>query len=372
MTAMQTKIPAVIMRGGTSKGPLFMATDLPHDPRIRDAVLLRAMGSPDWRQIDGLGGADSLTSKTVIISPSAREDADVDYLFAQVVVDRPIVDTSSSCGNMLSAIGPYAIEQGLVTASDPETVVRIYLVNIDALVEATVPTPGGQVTYEGDTAIDGVPGTAAAVKLAYVNALGAKTGKLLPTGNATDIIDGIEVSCVDMATLMVIARAEAFGKTGYEKKAELDADRDFFARLEAVRRQAGRQMDLGEVRDRVIPKFGIVSRPARDGSFSARFFVPTSTHATMAVTGAICLATASVIGGTVVHAVTRPAEGARRTVTVEHPSGTIAVELDVGGSADRPEIGRAAVMRTARRLFEGNVLIPSSVWDGSKVGESGA
>lgn len=362
---MQTRIPCVLMRGGTSKGPFFLARDLPADPGLRDAVLLRVMGSPDWRQIDGLGGADSLTSKVVIISPSKRDDADVDYLFAQVVVDRPIVDTSPTCGNMLSGIGPFAIEQGLVPASDPETRVRIYLVNIDACVEATVQTPGGQVTYDGDMAIDGVPGTSAPVKLAYLGAVGAKTGKLLPTGNATDIIEGIEVSCVDVATLMVIARAESFGKTGYESKAELDADEEFFARLEAVRRAAAAKMGLGDVSDRVIPKFGIVAPPTGDGSFAARFFVPTNTHAGMAVTGAVCLGSASVIAGSVVNAVARGngAEG-RRTVLIEHPTGRISVRLESGGSPDKPDIRRAAIVRTARRLFEGNVLIPEAVWDG--------
>ena len=361
---MQTRIPCVLMRGGTSKGPYFLAHDLPTDPGLRDEVLLRVMGSPDWRQIDGLGGADSLTSKVCIVSPSAREEADVDYLFAQVVVDRPIVDTSPTCGNMLSGIGPFAIEQGLVKASDPETVVRIYLVNINARVEATVQTPGGRVTYEGGFTIDGVPGSAAPVKLAFIGAVGAKTGKLLPTGNAVDVIEGMEVSCVDVATLMVIARAESFGKTGYESKAELDADKDFFARLEAVRRAAAQEMGLGDVSDRVIPKFGMVAPPAAGGSFTARYFVPTNTHAGMAVTGAVCLGSASAIAGSVVNAVARGGGGETRTLLIEHPTGHISVEVETGGPPENPKIRRAAIVRTTRRLFEGNVLIPWSVWDG--------
>ena len=361
---MQTHIPCIFMRGGSSKGPYFLASDLPDDPVIRDQVLLRIMGSPDWRQIDGLGGADSLTSKVVIVSPSAREDCDVDYLFAQVVVDRPIVDTGTSCGNMLSGIGPFAIEQGLVPASDPETLVRINLVNIGGRVEATVQTPGGRVTYDGDFAIDGVPGTAAPVKLAYTGAVGGKTGKLLPTGNATDVIDGMEVSCVDVGTLMVIARAESFGKTGHESKAELDSDKEFFARLEAVRTAAAAKMGLGDVSNSVIPKFGIVAAPAGKGSFAARFFVPTNTHANMAVTGTVCLSSASVISDTVVNAVARPGTGETRTVAIEHPAGKMVAELQIGGSASVPEIRRVAIVRTARRLFDGNALIPSDVWCG--------
>ena len=363
---MQTRIPCVLMRGGTSKGPFFLASDLPEDRDLRDRVLLRVMGSPDMRQIDGLGGAEPLTSKVVIVSPSVREGADVDYLFAQVVVDRAFVDTGPTCGNMLSGIGPFAIEQGLVPASDPETVVRIYLVNTGALIEAVIQTPGGEVTYEGDAAIDGVPGTAAPVLLAFTDAVGGKTGALLPTGSARDEIDGLEVSCVDVAMPCVIARAEDFGKTGSETKAELDADEEFFRRLEEIRIKAAVKMGMGDATGRVIPKFVIVAPPREGGNIAARYFVPTSTHAGFAVTGAVCLASALVIKGSVADGLAVVPEGSRRNLAIEHPSGKIDVALEVKGSPANPEIVRAALVRTCRRLFEGHVLIPSSEWEGGK------
>jgi len=235
---MQTRIPCVLMRGGTSRGPFFLASDLPRDPKERDAVLLAAMGSPHDYQVDGIGGANPLTSKVAMISRSRHPDADVDYLFAQVLVNERLVDTKPNCGNMLVAVGPFAIEAGLVTARAPETTVRIFNVNTQALVEAIVQTPDGAVTYEGDAAIDGVPGTAAPVKLNFKSAIGSVTGKLLPTGRALDLIDGIEVSCVDVAMPMILMHAEQFGKTGHESAAELDADRDLYARMEPIRRKA--------------------------------------------------------------------------------------------------------------------------------------
>lgn len=363
---MQTKIPCVLMRGGTSKGPFFLASDLPQDVDLRDRVLLKLMGSPDMRQIDGIGAAEPLTSKVVIISPSARDDADVDYLFAQVVIDRAFVDTGPTCGNMLSGIGPFVIEQGLVRACDPETTVRIYLVNVDTLVEAIVQTPGGEVTYEGDARIDGVPGTAAPVKLAFVNAMGGKTGSLLPTGNVVDIIDGIAVSCVDVGMPCVIARASDFAKTGYESKAELDADKEFFARFEAIRVQAAARMGMGDATGSVIPKFVIVAPPQAGGSFTARYFMPHLTHPGMAVTGAVCLASAAAIEGSTVNAVADTGPGNARTIIVEHPTGSIEIDLVTSGAPANPVIERAAVIRTTRRLFEGFVLIPSSLWPGEQ------
>ncbi len=363
---MQTRIPCVLMRGGTSKGPFFLAADLPEDPDLRDEVLLRVMGSPDMRQIDGLGGAEPLTSKVAIVSRSTREGADVDYLFAQVVVDRAFVDTGPTCGNMLSGIGPFAIERGLMPASDPETVVRIHLVNTGALIEAVIQTPGGEVTYEGGAAIDGVPGTAAPVLLAFTDAVGGKTGALLPTGSARDEIDGVLVSCVDVAMPCVIARAEDFGKTAYETKAELDADKGFFERLEEIRIKAAVKMGMGDAAGRVIPKFVIVAPPREGGNVAARYFVPTSTHAGFAVTGAVCLASALVIKDSVADGLAVVPEGPRRNLAIEHPSGKIDVALEVKGPPENPAIVRAALVRTCRRLFEGHVLIPPSVWEGGK------
>ena len=253
---MQTRIPCVIMRGGTSRGPFFLASDLPGDAKQRDDVLLAAMGSPHEYQVDGIGGAMPLTSKVAIISKSRRDDADVDYLFAQVLVDEAIVDTKPNCGNMLVGVGPFAIEAGLVPAGDPETVVRIYNVNTQSLVEAIVQTPDGRVTYEGTAAIDGVRGTAAPVGLNFTSAIGAVTGKLLPTGKPLDVIDGIDVSCVDVAMPMILMRAEQLGKTGYETPNELDADKALMERMEAIRRKAGVLMGMGDVSKAVVPKIG--------------------------------------------------------------------------------------------------------------------
>jgi 2-methylaconitate cis-trans-isomerase PrpF len=361
---MQTRIRCVLMRGGTSKGPIFLAEDLPRDPALRDKVLLRVMGSPDWRQIDGVGGADTLTSKVVILSPSERPEVDVDYLFAQVAVDRPIVDMGATCGNMLAAIGPYLIEEGIVPARAPETMVRIHLVNIDAHVEAIVQTPDGEVDYEGDAEIAGVPGRGAPIKLAYRRFTGSKTRRLLPTGGAVDTIDGVRASCVDASTPMVICPAAELGKTGYETKQELDADRGFFERLEAVRREAAAKMGMGDVTDSVLPKFAIVAPPRAGGDLAARYFVPTNTHAGMAVTGGICLATAAAIPGSVVAEITGLSTPGLRRFTIEHPSGTFTVETETRGSGASAEVVGAAMIRTARRLFEGSVLIPAACWDG--------
>src|SRR5215216_3181506 len=271
-------IPVIFMRGGTSRGPYFKAEDLPRDAAARDRVLLAAMGSPDKRQIDGLGGADSLTSKVAIVSRSTQPDADVDYLFAQVKIDRAFVDIAPNCGNMLAGVGPFAIEAGLVPAQDAETVVRVYNVNTRALIHATVPTPGGQVEYEGDVAIDGVPGTGSPISLNFVDAVGSKTGKLLPTGRVLDTIEGLAVSCVDLAMPMVIARAADFGKTGFETRNELNADAALLESIEQVRRAAGHLMGLGDVTGKVIPKFCLVSPPRHGGTNTSRYFVPDSCH----------------------------------------------------------------------------------------------
>ena len=241
------KIPCMMFRGGTSKGPFFLKADLPSDVSLRDQLLLRLMGSPHARQIDGIGGGDSLSSKVAIVGPSERDDADIDYLLCQVHINEPIVETTLNCGNMLSAVAPFAIEKGLVKATDPETVVRIYNENTGVVVLATVQTPSGVITYEGDVAIDGVPGTAAPIKLSFINSVGSKTGKLLPTGNVIDDIEGIPVSCVDVAVPMVITYAQAMGKTGLESKSELDSDKIFMEKLEELRRASALKMGLGDV-----------------------------------------------------------------------------------------------------------------------------
>ncbi|HXF66930.1 MAG TPA: 4-oxalomesaconate tautomerase [Burkholderiales bacterium] len=361
---MQTRIPCVIMRGGTSRGPFFLASDLPSDPATRDEVLLAVMGSPHEIQIDGIGGSHSVTSKVAIISPSRRPDADVDYLFAQVQIREKLVDTKPNCGNMLVAVGPFAIESGLVPAREGETAVRIHNVNTDSLVEAIVQTPGRQVTYEGDTAIDGVPGTAAPVRLNFRSAIGAVTGRMLPTGRPRDEIEGIEVSCVDIAMPIVMMRAADLGKTGYETPAELDADRALMERMEAIRRKAGARMGMGDVARNVVPKIALLAPARRGGTLSSRYFVPETCHKSHPVTGTVCIASACAIPGTLAAEIAPLPPAPQGMVRIEHPSGEILIDLDADFTAGRQELRRAALVRTARRIFEGHVLVPSRIWAG--------
>lgn len=362
---MQTRIPCVLMRGGTSRGPFFLASDLPSDPRDRDAVLLAVMGSPHEYQVDGIGGANPLTSKVAIISRSRSAEADVDYLFAQVLINERLVDTKPNCGNMLVAVGPYAIESGLVPARHPETTVRIFNVNTQALVDSIVQTPDGKVTYEGDAAIDGVPGTAAPVKLNFRSAIGSVTGRLLPTGRTLDVIDGVEVSCVDVAMPMVLMAAEQLGKSGHETAAKLDADRELFARMETIRRKAGVLMGMGDVSGLVVPKVGLLARPRHGGTIASRYFVPYACHKAHAVTGTVCVASACAIPGTVASRLVSLPAAPQGVIQLEHPSGMIAIDLDADFAGDTPVIRRAALIRTARRLFEGHVCVPERVWSGA-------
>jgi len=350
-------IPCVLMRGGTSKGPFFLRDDLPSDPVERDHVLLMVMGSPHVRQVDGIGGGDSLTSKAVIVGRSSRPGIDVDYLFAQVAVGAPAVDTTPNCGNMLAGVGPFAIERGLVAGRDPETVVRVFNLNTGKTVECLVPTPGGEVTYEGAVRIDGVPGQGAPIVLNFLDAAGAKTGRLLPTGSVVDRIDGIEVSCVDLSTPLVFAAAAAFGKSGYETKAELDADTAFLARLEAIRRRAALLMGLGDVAGKVLPKFAIVAPPKEGGTIASRYFVPWNCHSAFAVTGALCLGAACCIPGTIPHRHARPAESEPSVITIEHPAGRLETRMVTRRESGStiPVFDRAGIVRTARPLFAGVV-----------------
>ncbi len=286
-TRPQTKIPCVVMRGGTSKGPYFLAGHLPADRARRDRVLLAVMGSPDRRQIDGVGGGDPLTSKVAIVSPSGRDHTDVDYLFAQVVVDEPTVDVSPNCGNMLAGVGPFAIEQGLVPASDPETRVRIHMVNSGSLCEAVIRTPGGIVTYDGDARIDGVPGTGAPILLNFLDTAGATCGMLLPTGRLRDEVGGVPVTCIDNGMPVVLIEARALGRTGYESPEALDGDDDLKARLEAIRLELGPMMGLGDVAGKVVPKMSLIAPPLNGGAVTTRTFIPHVCHAAIGVLGAV-------------------------------------------------------------------------------------
>ena len=357
-------IPCIFMRGGTSKGPYFKASDLPTDIAARDRVLLAAMGSPDPRQIDGLGGTDTLTSKVAIVSPSTREGVDVDYLFAQVSVDQAIVDTAPSCGNMLSGVGPFAIETGMVPVAGAETRVVIFNVNTDSRIEAIVQTPDGSVTYDGDTAIDGVPGTAAEIRLNFMDIVGSKTGALFATGKVREEIDGVEVSLVDVAVPMMILRAADVGKTGYETAAELDADKALFVRLEAMRMEAGRRMGLGDVTGKVVPKITLLAKPRDGNTIAARYLVPHKTHAAMAVTGGLCISACVAVEGSVADGLANIAPGDDRMITIEHPSGVFEIALSTRGSGLSMEVAGGGVVRTARKLMSGEVYVPAATLTG--------
>jgi hypothetical protein len=311
------------------------------------------MGSGHELQVDGIGGGHPLTSKVAIVSPSKIPGADVDYLFAQVNVRQRLVDTSPNCGNMLAGVGPFALEAGLVPAKDGASIVRIYNVNTKKLIEARIETPGGRVEYDGDAAIDGVPGTAAPIHLAFLDAAGAKTGKLFPTGNPKDIIQGVEASCVDAAMPIMAMRARDLGMTGYEGPAEFAANRDFMKRLETLRLEAGRRMGLGDVADLVIPKPVLVAPPRAGGTLAARYFMPHSLHNAFATTAAVAVGTAAVTPGTLIaEAAGTPAMPA--DIVIEHPSGRMQVRLEQRPGEKAPI---AYIVRTARRLFEGKVLV---------------
>ena len=365
MASSQTRIPCTLMRGGTSKGPFFLASDLPADAELRDRVLLAVMGSPDVRQIDGIGGADPLTSKVAIISQSSRPGIHVDYLFAQVAIDRPVVDVTPNCGNMLAGVGPFAIEKGLIPSRDPVTPATIYMVNTGNVAVAHVPTPGGQVSYEGDARIAGVPGCSAAIRIDFLDTEGSVCGVLLPTGRVLDNIDGVAATLIDNGMPVVVLRAADLEKTGYESPAELDADKKFKARLEQIRMVAGERMGLGDVRSKVIPKMTLIAPPRDGGSLITRTFIPHKCHAAIGVLGAVTVGTACVLPGSVATGVVSVPEGAVKRISVEHPTGELSVELELAETNGAPKVTRASLIRTARALFRGEVLIPSAIWDGT-------
>jgi 4-oxalomesaconate tautomerase len=350
---MSEGVRAMWMRGGTSKGGFFLADDLPVDKAARDAFLLRSYGSPDARQIDGMGGADPLTSKVAVVSRSTRDDADVDYLFLQVFVDEAVVSDAQNCGNMLAGVGPFAIERGLVDARDGETELAIFMVNTGKVATATVRTPGGVVTYAGDARIDGVPGTAAPIPLAFADIAGSSCGALLPTGHATDMIEGVEVTLVDNGMPCVVLRAEALGITGYETREDLDANAGLKARLEVIRLQAGPLMNLGDVTTQSVPKMMLVAPPRHGGAISVRSFIPHRCHASIGVLGAVSVATACLVEGSPAAAVAVVPAGTRKTLDVEHPTGATACVLDVGADG---LVTRAGMLRTARKLFDGTLF----------------
>jgi len=341
------------MRGGTSKGGFFLKDDLPADLAARDAFLLRVIGSPDPRQIDGMGGADPLTSKVAVVSRSARDGVDVDYLFLQVFVGQAIVTDAQNCGNILAGIGPFAIERGLVAATGEQTKVAIFMENTGQIAVATVETPGGVPTYAGDARIDGVPGSAAPVPLEFRDTAGSSCGALLPTGNAVDTIEGVACTLIDKGMPCVVFRAEDVGATGYEDRDTLDNDTALKARIEAIRLKAGPLMNLGDVTEKSVPKMMLVAPPRNGGAVTVRSFIPHRAHATIGVLGAVSVATACLVEGSPAAAVAVIPAGRTKTLSVEHPTGEMSCVLTLD---DAGQVATAALLRTARKLMDGEVF----------------
>jgi 4-oxalomesaconate tautomerase len=348
---MSDSVRCMLMRGGTSKGAYFLSDDLPADRTARDEELLRIMGSPDLRQIDGIGGAHPLTSKVAVISPSAREDADVDYLFLQVGVDEATVSDRQNCGNLLAGVGPFAVERGLM----PGAPVRIHMVNSGSVATASFPVADGVVDYDGDTSIAGVPGTAAAVVLDFTGTEGSATGALLPTGNVTDVIDGITVTCIDNGMPVVVVPAAELGCTGYETVAELEADTGLAERVLALRLAAGRLMGLGDTAKASVPKISLIAAPADGGTICTRTFIPVRVHEAIGVLGAVSVTTALLLDGAAGRDLA-PAKPGQTRFDVEHPTGHLEVEVEIDPASDPVRVIRSGVVRTARKLFDGTVF----------------
>ena len=356
----QLNIPCVLMRSGTSRGPFFLREWLPENDAQRDLALIGAIGASDPLQLDGLGGNSTLNSKVAIVSRSEKLGCDLDYLFAQVSVGKPLVDTRPNCGNMLAGVAPFAIEHGLIEAQEGSTTVRIHNVNTGATVESTVCTPDRRVTYEGDVRIDGVAGTAAPILLNFLDAWGAVTGKVFPTGNRIDMINGIEITCIDAAMPLMILRAKDMGITGRETPSELDANRPLLERIEKLRLEVGQRMGLGDVTHSVIPKPVLVSEGDHSNCIVSRYFTPHKCHISHAVTGAIGVVTAFAMPGTVASGMTRKA--GRHPLSVVHPQGQIDLDVELTGQGADLNVLRAALVRTARVIMKGELHLPGYVF----------
>lgn len=356
------RLPCVLMRGGTSRGPFFLASDLPEDVEACDRILISVMGSPNSLQINGIGGGHPLTSKVAIVGPSTADGVDIDYSFVQVLVDAGAVDRKPNCGNMLSGVGPFAIESGLVVAQDPETVVRIRNTNTGTVVDVVVQTPEGEVEYEGDAVLDGVPGSAAPIRMLFADAAGATTGRLLPAGGPVTMIDGVKTSLVDGAIPVMIVEAADFGLNGDERPEEIDVNKALFERIEALRRKAGVKMGLGDVTGQVLPKVAILSAPKQDGTLQVRYLTPDRCHKTLAVTGAVTLVMAIFAPGTIAHSIVGRVNDLNEVV-FEQPEGLFRISVETqmaeNGSVN---IRRLSTIRTARRIFEGNLVLPAALW----------
>jgi 4-oxalomesaconate tautomerase len=345
------------MRGGTSRGAFFLESDLPTGVAERDAVLLSVMGSPDARQIDGMGGADPLTSKVGIVRPGRTAGVDLEFLFAQVSIKEPLVDTTPNCGNMLAAVVPFGLETGLVKAAGDVTTLRVLTRNTGTLSDIAVRTPGGRIEYSGEARIDGVPGTAAPISISFLETAGSVCGSLLPTGHRVDTFDGIDVTCIDNGMPVVVMAAEALGVRGYETRDELNANIALKQRIESIRLQAGPAMNLGDVAKKVVPKMCLVAKSGAGGHICTRTFIPRDCHSAVGVLGAVTVATAAVMPGSVAHRYAQVPAGLLKTISVEHPTGEFSVVLTMN-EANPMEVLQAALLRTARLIMRGDVFVP--------------
>jgi 4-oxalomesaconate tautomerase len=359
---MQTSIPFMLFRGGSSKGLFFHAKDLPTDESERNKFVLAAMegvGHGDLRQIDGMGGATSLTSKVAIVSPSKEKNADLDYLFLQVVIGKGQISTTQTCGNILAAVVPFAIESGLIKATHPVTTATINMVNTGGLCEVTIETPNGIVNYTGQTKVDGVPGTSAPILCNYLGTEGATCGSLFPTGNVVDQVDGISVTCIDNGMPEIIIRATDLNISGYELPVELNANLELKKKLEHIRLQMGPRMNLGDVINKTIPKMCLVSAPLNGGALNTRTFIPHVCHEAIGVLGAVSTATACIIDGTIANQLTSTHSNRAESLSIEHPSGEFTVQLETENINGKLSIKKSIVIRTARLISKGEVYIPS-------------
>ena len=361
MTNTQLAINCSVMRGGTSKGLFFLAEDLPSNVAERDRILLAAMGSPDARQIDGMGGAHPLTSKVAVVSKSSRPGIDVDYLFLQVWPDRAEVSDQQNCGNILAGVGPFAIERGLVSAKADLTAVAIFMVNTASKATAFVQTPDGKVNYDGEARIDGVPGSHAPVNINFEDVAGSSCGSLLPTSKVIDVVNGVEVTCIDNGMPVVCLSASDFGITGNETPAELEANDVLRARVEAIRIAVGERMNLGDVTNKTVPKMSLLSKATDGGLVNTRTFIPHRMHESIGVLGAVSVATACMLPGSVANKISGLTELASELeVVVEHPTGFFTVQMQVDTAGPELKVTKSALLRTARMLMTGQIFVPSS------------
>lgn len=355
----QVAVPCMLIRGGTSKGAYFLRDDLPVETAARDAFLLAVMGSPDRRQVDGLGGAHPLTSKVAIVSLSSQPGCDLDFLFAQVGIETGSVDTTPNCGNILAGIGPFALARGLVKASGARTTVRVRTLNTGTIADLTMDTPDGQASAEGTARIDGVPGTSAPIDIAFLEAEGSVCGALLPTGKVVDEIEGVPCTLIDNGMPVIVMRAADLGRSGHEPRDQLNQDSELKARIETIRLAAGPLMNLGDVANKVVPKIALVAPPRAGGAICTRSFIPHECHASIGVFAAVTVATAAVLPGSPAASVAAMPQGRERSLSVEHPTGEFTVTLTVGGTAERPVVERAGLLRTARILMAGQAFVPA-------------